>query len=605
MSKKRERYQKGLAAIIGASFLPVATLVFFGPLFLFLTNADEFSIGLSAILAHQALFALILSVVFMLIFFMVPERIFQILLVLATACGFLFWMQGQVIVWQYGALDGQDIAWSKHFFKGILDGSIWIAVLALALAFRRRLFPWIGRIAMFFILLQAGVLLVLFLKNPQAWQPPPAPGIAKYRYDFSRDKNVLLLILDEFQSDVFAEIIRQDPKYSSMFDGFTYFRDAIGSFSSTAAAVPLIMTGQYYDNSERRSHYIRRSFEKHSIPQVLRADGFRLDLYPRPDANDLIHLPASWLEPEHSERISWSESLSMRAFLLDITLFRHVPHFAKPAIYRRQKWLFSAWARKAFSTADVPRPTGKVPDARERRTPIFRRELASLGLDFNFLNSFLFHAHDESAEPVFKYYHWNAVHPPLRFDEKFQVVYPEFNRSSYIRQARACLCMVGLVLKKMKDLNAYDRTLMIILSDHGSGRSRDLLVNPLANAHSRSLAKGNPYQDFHYVKSRACALLLVKPIRSRGALKTSLAPVSHLDIAPTIFSELKIKTSGFSGQSVFSIPEGSQRERYFYSYDWNGHHAEFLEPLVEYRIDGDGWSDASWNLTGRVLKAKK
>lgn len=603
MSEKRERYKKDLTAIIGASFLPVATLVFFGPLFLFLSNASEFAIGLSALLPVQALLALILSVAFVLVMFMVPGRFFRVLPVLATACGFLFWLQGQVIVWRYGALDGQDIAWSGHLFKGIFDGTIWIVVLALALAFRRRLFPRIGAIAVFLILLQAGGLLVLFLQNPQAGQPRPAPGLARYRYDFSRDKNVLLLILDEFQSDVFAEIIRQDPEYSSMFDGFTYFRDAIGSFSNTAAAVPFIMTGQYYDNSDRRSLYIRRAFASRSIPQVLRANGFRLDLYPRPDSYDLIHLPASWLEAERGERTSCSEILPTGAFLLDITLFRYVPHFVKPIVYRRQKWLFSDWARRAFPAPAVPRRAVRKPDDGGRRTREFRRELVNLGLDFNFLNSFLLHAENESPEPVFKYYHWSAVHPPLRFDENFQVVYPEFNRSAFSSQARACLRMVGLVLKKMKDLGAYDRTLMVILSDHGSGRSRDLLVNPLANACSRSLAAGNPYQDFHYVKSRSCALLLVKPIRSRGAMKTSLAPVSHLDIAPTIFSELKIEAPGFAGQSVFSVPEGSRRKRHFYSYGWTGHHNEFLEPLVEYCIDGDGWNDDSWSLTGRVFHA--
>ncbi len=589
--------------IAWVSFLLASTLLFFGPLYLYLTNVDEFNIGLSDVLPFQALLTLILSTVVAAAFFVVPRRFFRSLLILVASCGFLFWLQGQVIVWKYGALDGQDIVWSRHFFKGVLDGAIWIAFFALAAAFRRRLFPWVQRISVFFILLQAGSLLLLFLKSPAAWEAKPTPGIARYRYNFSREKNVLLLVLDEFQSDVFAEIVSQDQDYLSLFDGFTYFRDSIGSFTATAAAMPFLLTGRYYDNSERRARYIKRSFTDHSIPRKLWENGFRLDMYPRPDSNDLIYLPESWLEHEPRERISWRAKIPPRAFLIDITMFRYVPHFFKPLFYQRQEWLLRSWARRIFPDTPESGLTGTKPDSRTSLFPGFGRELVQLGLDFNFLNSFLRHAEGGSPGPVFKYYHWNAVHPPLRFDENFQIVRPESNRANFTSQAKACLKMVGLVLGKLKELDVYDQTLMIILSDHGSGRSKDMLVNPLFNDHSRSLSWGNPHQDFHYIKSRASALLLVKPMHARGTMKTNWAPVSHLDVAPTIFKELGIAAPTFSGESVLSIPEHSRRSRFFYSYSWDGYHKDFLQPLVEYRIDGDCRHDASWSLTGRVLTA--
>ncbi len=499
----------------------ISTLFFFGPLYLYLTNTGEFEYGLSDILPAQALLTTFLFIIMVLLFSLLPRRFFRLLLVLAATCGFLFWLQGQVIVWKYGALDGQNIVWSGHIFKGVIDSAIWIAVFALAAVFRRQLYPWVRRIAFFFILLQAGLLLALFLKNPSAWKAGPAPGNEKSRYDFSPEKNVLLLVLDEFQSDVFADIVSREQDYLSMFDGFTYFRNSVGSYMCTAAAIPFIMTGQYFDNTEPRSHYIQRSYASRSIPERLRAKGFRLDLYPRSGFADMIYMPQSWRRPEPPKSISWRALIPAQAFLMDITMFRYSPHFIKPLFYRRQEWLFSRWARRILP--DAAPAAGKL-NSGANLSRRFSRELVQLNLDFDFVNGFLSQAHGGSPEPVFKYYHWNAVHVPLRFDENFQIVNRESNRANFTSQAKACLKMVGLVLGKLKELNIYDQTLIIILSDHGSGRTKDMFINPLFNEYSRFLSNGDPHRAFHFSKSRGVTLFLVKPIQCQGKHENQQRP---------------------------------------------------------------------------------
>lgn len=586
---------------MGVSFFLISPLFFFGPLYLYLTNVGDFVHGLSDILPLQALLTIAVFVPTAMALSVLPRRFFRSLLVLTATCGFLFWLQGQVIVWQYGALDGQDIVWSRHVFKGIIDSGLWIVFFVLAAIFRRQLYRRILRITLFFILLQAGLLLIIFLKNPGVWKAGQAPGNEKSQYNFSREKNIILLVLDEFQSDVFADIVSRDPDYLSMLDGFTYFRNSIGSYMCTASAIPFIMTGQYFYNTERRSQYIQRSYTSHSIPERLRANGFRADLYPRPGFADMVYQPQFRQKQTPPQSISWRTLIPAQAFLMDITLFRYAPHFFKPLFYRQQKWLLSYWARRFFSdTANANLHVVK-PDLKAGRFHGFGRELVHLNLDFDFVNRFLRQAETGSPEPVFKYYHWNAVHVPLRFDEKFKIAYRESNRVNFTSQAKACLKMVGLILGKLKELSVYDQTLIVILSDHGSGRTQDMFVNPLFNDYSRFLSNGDPHRAFHFSKSRGNTLLLVKPVNGKGNMKTSNAPVSHLDIAPTILKEFGIDTSTFSGESIFAIPEKSRRRRFFYAYRWDGDHNEFLQPLVEYRIDGDSWEDASWDRTGRIL----
>jgi hypothetical protein len=414
---------------------------------------------------------------------------------------------------------------------------------------------------------------------------------------------VLILILDEFQSDIFAEIAGREPGLSRPFDGFTFFKDCVGSYTNTAAAVPFIMTGRYSDNSKPHSLFIRRSFRERSLPMVLWEHGFRLDMYPRFESINLVQLPIEWLEPKPDGRSPWLEVLPSAALLTDISLFRHVPHFVKPLIYRRQTWLLSRLARRLREGAGPPGGREQNPVLEPGAFRGFGRDLLGLGLDFKFLNEFMRDARLAGSRPVFKYYHWHAVHPPLGFDENFAVTRPEFGRAAYVSQAKGCLKMVGLLLARLKELGVYDRTLILVMGDHGCGRTTDLLVNPQDGPHSRMLAKGNPYQRFPYVKSRACPLLLVKPRHSRGALKASLAPVSHLDVIPTILADLGIPARGFSGQPVFSVAEADRRQRRFLAYSWNGGLGDFLTPLVEYRIAGPCWDDASWSLTGRVFRA--
>src|SRR6185436_19727519 len=68
------------------------------------------------------------------------------------------------------------------------------------------------------------------------------------RFAFSPTRNVVILVLDTFQTDLFQELLDDDAGLAAKFEGFTYFRNAVGGFPSTAASVPLILTGQYYEN---------------------------------------------------------------------------------------------------------------------------------------------------------------------------------------------------------------------------------------------------------------------------------------------------------------------------------------------------------------------
>ena len=171
------------------------------------------------------------------------------------------------------------------------------------------------------------------------------------------------------------------------------------------------------------------------------------------------------------------------------------------------------------------------------------------------------------------------------------------------------LGVIGIIqsfLNKLRELNVYDRSLVIIMGDHGSGRTKDMWIQP-----------SNPDQvAFNINKARGCPLLLVKPLQPVGGsrprrLQVSSAPVTLMDIPPTILAALGINESRrkvegsnagsdeqlaipFRPRPLFSISETGTRPRRYDAYAWTGFRPSYLPPITEYIVDGDVWRDGDW-----------
>ena len=125
-----------VSAAIGA--LPVLALCLFTTLAIYAGNSDEFSASFLAILrVYLPYIAATIGVLGLLALPMTDDGVRRYRAVLA-AVAILFWLQGSILVWDYGVLDGRDIDWLAGIWRGALDAAIWIVVLMFAIsAFRR------------------------------------------------------------------------------------------------------------------------------------------------------------------------------------------------------------------------------------------------------------------------------------------------------------------------------------------------------------------------------------------------------------------------------------------------------------------------------------
>ena len=193
--------------------------------------------------------------------------------------------------------------------------------------------------------------------------------------------------------------------------------------------------------------------------------------------------------------------------MLDLSLFRHAPHALKPGIYRDQQWLFQQRiASRRGPEATAERPFG----------------------DVRFLREFATRVTVADAAPVYTLVHVLTPHVPVVTDADCnyglnKTPIPE----DYANQARCALSAVQALFDRLRALDLYDRSAIIVTSDHGEDLFMPEDQHPMGGMRSPAgvtLAKIEPF---------ATPLLLVKPFAAQGPLQTSYAPTSITDIPAT------------------------------------------------------------------------
>ena len=169
-----------------------------------------------------------------------------------------------------------------------------------------------------------------------------------------------------------------------------------------------------------------------------------------------------------------------------------------------------------------------------------------------------------------------------------------YNKKTYIGQAKACLKVCKRFFDILKRIGVFDDCMIIVVGDHGSGRTKDMYIDPSDDRRLARFDSVSQNGNFQYDKARGCPLILVKRFKEKGELKTSQSPVALTDIPQTIFGELGIRTRT-QGISMFEVPEDSSRERYYGAFYYTLHNRAYEGPITRYVVKGPVWSDASWD----------
>ncbi len=591
--------------LLAVSAFFALTLLFFGPAYIYFTNSLEFNLSFREILPWLLGATFVLCAILTLILRGLGSGLRQKGLALLFVLGLLLWIQGNLLVWDYGPLDGREIHWNAMWLKGLVDSAVWL--LFIVLAFKKSAwFVKIARTAAF-----AFIAIQIISVSMALMRAPKTPSFKRYyideshKYQFSAQKNVIILMLDTFQSDLFQEIITANPEYKEIFRGFTYFRNALSSFPKTYTSVPSFLTAHVYDNSVPMEDFLQKAYASNSsLPRLLKEAGFQVDLFPMPHTEKTIYFSDS-VASNIKKRQSGGGVGQDLGFLVDITLFRHIPHFTKRFVYNDQSWLLKRlWAKSIYTSASpavsIPNSSSFKQTQEVKHIPRFSKEAMQLG-DVQFIKQLLTQATVSASAPVFKYFHLSGLHRPLVLDEHLEVkAMSTSQRSSFATQGKACLQIARLMIEKLKVLGLYDNSLIIVMADHGCA-DYTYGVN-VASAGFSEVASTVPSVPPH-IKAAGLPMVLIKPIAAPAEeLKIVDVPVLLTDLPRTITMALGMERT-MPGMSMFLVPEKEPRPRQFYYYNWSGWVDGYLYHMREYAVNGHSWLDSSWREIGIIQPA--
>jgi hypothetical protein len=565
---------KKLVASLGPPLFLIFNIFVFGPSTIYQGNIDEFTISLPAALRFFLGPGLILFALLSLIGLLLPRKAHRLYVSVLLVLGLLVWLQGNFLVWKYGLLNGQSFDWSKNAWRGWVDGTLWAGLLALACLYYRRIYR-IAVPASFILTAVLGAsLLLTSLQKPETWttaEKSSLPTIPPEEiFEYSSGQNVIQFVLDGFQSDIFEEIVAEEPDfYSKSLEGFTFFKEATGSFPTTYMAVPAFLSGRVYKNDIPMGRFLNRVNRGQNIFNALYNQGFETDLVCEgrfvKGARYSHHYPIAVPYGGTKQQNIKSNS----ALMLDLVLFRHAPHFLKKFIYNDNLWLIQR----------LLTPTNYSLNLRYFSHQAFLRDMIE-------------HLSIKRNRPVYKYVHLMTTHYPIVVNKDCQYARDiPATRENVKIQGKCGLNDFIKFLDALRSKGLYDSSLIILQSDHGIGQEIKMvnLDEPWAEADS---IKHRPLPQ---IAGSALPLLAIKPPQSTGNLKISRAQVELTDLPATIDHLLRLDAE-FAGRSVFDVDPNEVRERRFYFHEWQNKNwqSNYFSSLDEFVINGSAFDRNSW-----------
>lgn len=569
-------------SIVALIIILVTNIFLFVPLTIYISNTNEFIAPIGGILQIYSIPVLVLFLLLLVIGAALKGALYHRYKVLLAVLGILFWLQGAVLVWEYGILDGRQIDWSQDSWRGWLDLGIWSGVIVASLVFYKSVEKVVVRFAYIIFIMQILILLFTIVGSEKLYkQKITDSGSESLQeiYKFSPDVNVLELFIDGFQADVFEDLIKQDVfGFRQKLNGFVFFNETLGSFPYTRFAVPAFVSGKIYNNDMAKNDFIKSVLKDKTILNTAAASGFEVDF-----VSDAYWSPL-YASGKHKNLYILHNNknddpalfyIDNATRLLDLTLFRLTPHFFKKYIYNDQRWLINP----LFS------------DSESMNYRYFSHTY--------FVNKLIKNMSIERNAPVYKFIHIMNTHNPMVVapDCSYAGGTVETNRLNLTIQSKCTLDTVVRLFNKMKELGIYDKTLIIMHADHGGWVpthrfNKDLAGNGVVNIPP-------------WIASLASPLLAVKPINATGDLKISSALVSLTDIPDTI-SSLMNWNDRFSGRSVLELKENEPRVRKFYFYTWqrDAWETDYTDTIQEFIINGSHY-DTPWNVGRQINPPQK
>lgn len=495
--------QKGIKGVV-KDIAPAAALLFvscfmlfvFEPIVMYANNMDDFwfdfQIVIGTILRIFATYFLI-GMAAILVIYTVDLLISKKTLLYKgiTLIGFviflLVYLQGNWLAGALPTLEGEKIVWENY---GTVENIVLVTAMVLLAAaiiasvrkrgMNRTVFYTLTCSLVIFVMLFTSLVTTVVTNKAFVRKEVFSPSLKNFN-TVSSNKNFLIFLVDNVSSQQFYDVMMEDDDFRGMMDDFTYYPDAMGLYPQTRDSLVSILTGAVYRNETNFLDYSSRAYNQSPLFEKLTENGYEINLY-----STSMH----W---NGERRYAVENASSIRDDSVDKNNFME------------QEWKYILYKYLPYGL----KQHSKIETLDFDACRIINSEYDgySWGNKRNYKriteNSIL----DKQDQNYFHFIHCEGSHLPYNMDKNLKTV----EEGTYDQKVAAALTMVKAYLQRLKDNNAYDNSVIVIMADHGTypenGEQQPL----------RSLSRLNP-------------ALFIKGINEKHMMLESDRTVSYADL---------------------------------------------------------------------------
>ncbi|MBQ6504237.1 MAG: hypothetical protein IJI57_10035 [Flexilinea sp.] len=444
-----------------------STLLFFVPLNITSSNRNNLSFSAVDILPATALSAGLSLMILLLIAAIPGGKVHAFIVSAYVGISIAFFVQNSFLNTDFDSLDGLVINWKSFSTKMVINLVVWCAILYIP-----HLIHYFSNCFWRYFSVTVSIILVVIqvvflvkdltgLRQSETEQPEKLYLSDEEMFRVGNDKNIVVFLLNETSSKDLQSMSEKYPEVMSAFHDFTGYDNANSHYMYTFPSLINLLTGEEWDSeTETVRDYMHKAWQADrtvSFYQKLEDAGFERNFY--------LHLP--YVSNDPSVLLGAFSNLKQdHGFVIDRDAQRN--------LYKMSAFRCSPIMLKPFFMLSVSDFSGMVTwkdawnDEWDFAAGMNEKQLTS----GNIQNAFIF-------------YSLPGSHSPYKLDESGQlkdvsnISFDVLQTVGKEEQLAGSFTLISSYMDQLKAMGLYEKTGIIILSDHGSNTGKNTDHQPI------------------------------------------------------------------------------------------------------------------------------
>lgn len=520
------------------SFTFAFMLCIYEPIITYAANIDDFWFDLNLLLPKILIFFLVAFLFLFIISFLFllllnkNKRIYKIFLIIAFVIFLILYIQGNYFIKNLPVLNGSIIDYSKYNLENIKTLIVFLTIVIIEIILLKKFnidktvklnnYVIIAIFSMLFV-----SLISTFLTTDIFKKKTIVSATTNNINTVSNNKNMFIIIADSIDSRIFKSILDSNKEFSNTFDNFTYYPDTTSGYLFTRDSIPFILSGFWNEEKVDFVDYYVNALDNSKLFKILDKNGYHKNFYE-------YEIYSSSKVIDSFENIQlYSNSINC------ISLFKQ---FAKYDMFKYLPFILKKYSRIETANFNLCKNKNNSTYYSWNNNDVYQNIKDNENLS-------------TIDENYFQILHFEGGHVPFDYDENVNVI----NNGTYEQKVTSTIKIIDAFIKRLKDNNAFDNSIIYIMADHGEGKDN---------------YRQNP-------------MLLIKGINEKHKLEISNAAVSYIDLIDTY--EILLN-NGLTKDLFKNIPKNRDRRVL------NNLYTE--SRMIEWIQSGKAWDLNTFNKTG-------